>query len=538
MSPQDHYYPEPQGAAAAFDYDKMMVYASTQWPFNVRDEVAAALAVKDDEVVVQPTLLGPHLDGKIWYPSLLACHAALSALVCGRPALLVLTREEDFLYTTKRAPFLGTVRAGLDESGMLTALDARLALEVGAYGPLADDLAARAARTLGGAYRCPNLRATAWAVESNLPPMGAFAGIGTMSVNFARERMAEACALAMDADPSEWRSANAARKGDEALGQALRKAVPYDEIAALLLPASDYRRKRSAYELMRKRRDEPGEAPGSGIGLAFSAQVPAGIGSGAGPATEAASVEVELAMDSTLTIRTSSVPGASGTALAWKTEAAAIIGIDPADVTLEPVRTDRVPNSGLASLSRSVSVTTRLIVEACEGIRKRRFREALPIAVRKAYRPRTRKESSLDGASWAGAVVELRLDPLDGAPVLKGAWLVAKAGRFLLPAKARDSLERDVARALGQCMTERLELGAGPADQAAYASYRLARLKDAPPIRVELLEDESAAAPLGIGELAYATIPAAFANAMSQALDRPWNSLPGGEADARGEENG
>jgi len=110
--------------------------------------------------------------------------------------------------------------------------------------------------------------------------------------------------------------------------------------------------------------------------------------------------------------------------------------------------------------------------------------------------------------------------------------------QFLLPAKARDSLERDVARALGQCMTERLELGAGPADQAAYASYRLARLKDAPPIRVELLEDESAAAPLGIGELAYATIPAAFANAMSQALDRPWNSLPGGEADARGEENG
>lgn len=522
MAAQDHYYPEPQGAAAAFDYDKLVVYASTQWPFHVRDAVRAALGVKETEVVVQPTLLGPHLDGKIWYPSLLACHAAIAALVCGKPALLLLSREEDFLYTTKRTPFMGTLRAGLDADGALTALDARMVLNVGAYGPLADDLVSRTVASIRGAYRCPNVRATAWAVSSNLPPMGAFAGIGTMPVNFARERLADECALAMDTDPCDWRAANMARRGDQFPGAPLKKPVPYEAVAERLMAMSDYRRKRSAYELIRKRREDADNAPGFGIGFAFSAQSPAGPGSS--PGAESASVEVELSKDSTLYIRTSSAPGTLGTVLVWKTEAAAIIGVEPDRVALEPVRTDHVPNSGPATMSRNVSITTRLIIEACEGIQKRRFREALPISVRKSWRPRQRLQGQTDGSSWAGAVVELRLDPLDGAPIIRGAWLVASAGRVLSPDRARRSLERDVARAIGQCIAERLDLGR-PADAAAYASYRLSRLKDSPVIVVDILGDESGQA-LGIGELAYATMPAAFANALSQAMDRPCNALP------------
>jgi xanthine dehydrogenase molybdopterin-binding subunit B len=113
----EHYYSESQGAAAAYDYDKIAVWCATQWPYHVRDSVALALGCRAEEVSVRPTRLGVHLDGKLWYPSLLACHAAIAAIVCGRPAKILLTREEDFRYTPKRARSSVSVRAALGKAG-------------------------------------------------------------------------------------------------------------------------------------------------------------------------------------------------------------------------------------------------------------------------------------------------------------------------------------------------------------------------------------------------------------------------------------
>lgn len=512
---QDHYYPEPQGAAAAFDYDKLVVYASTQWPFHVRDAVKATLGVKAEEVVVRPTLLGPHLDGKLWYPSLLASHAALAARLCKKPALLLLSREEDFLYTTKRAPMLCSLKAALDDEGRLSALDARIAVNAGAYGPFAQPLIERSAETLAGLYACPNVRVRAWAAASDLPPMGAFAGLGSMNMAFARERMADDLAALAGMDPAEWRELNS-RSG------ARKKSSAWSELEPVLLSMSDYRRKRSAYELMRRRREDAGRPSGFGIGLAFAAQPLAAPIPGA-----SARVEVELSKNLTLTIRTSALPGTSGTALVWKAEAASIIGIEERDVFIEPVSTDRVPDSGPALSSRGVAILSHLIIEACQAIRQRRFREALPIQVSKAHRPRASRSEIQEASSWAGAVVELRLDPLDQRPVVRGLWLAVKAGRVLSPARASASLARDAAQAIGLCLAERLSLDKSP-DLDAFLGYQLHRLKDKPPIHVRLLDGPQDALPAGIGELAYLTVPAAWANAMTQASDGPWNVFPGG----------
>ncbi|GAB1457400.1 hypothetical protein MASR2M48_27080 [Spirochaetota bacterium] len=215
VGPQDHYYSEPQGSAAAFDYDKLIVFSSTQWPFHVRDSVAKILDVKKDEIIVKPTLLGSHLDGKLWYPSLLACHASLASILCKKPALLLLARPEDFLYTTKRAPIIASYTAGLDDDGRLVAVEARIMINTGAYTPFSEEITRRSVSTALGAYSCPNIRIVARSVRTNLPPMGAFVGLGTGPMNFAIERLAEDCAAIAEQDPSEWRAANVAGRGDE-----------------------------------------------------------------------------------------------------------------------------------------------------------------------------------------------------------------------------------------------------------------------------------------------------------------------------------
>ena len=170
----EHYYSEPQGAAAAYDYDKIAVWCATQWPYHVRDSVALALGCRAEEVSVRPTRLGIHLDGKLWYPSLLACHASIASVACGRPVKILLTREEDFRVTPKRSRSSVGVRAALGKGGELSALDVRIAINVGAYGPLADEMLSQAVIACTGAYACPNLRVEGYAVLTNTPPMGAF----------------------------------------------------------------------------------------------------------------------------------------------------------------------------------------------------------------------------------------------------------------------------------------------------------------------------------------------------------------------------
>lgn len=523
--PQDHYYPEPQGSAAAFDYDKLIILSSTQWPFHVRSSVAGALGVGPEEVIVRSTLLGPHLDGKLWYPSLLACHAALAARLCGRPALVLLTRAEDFLYTTKRAPMLASYRAGMDETGRLVALDARIVVNMGAHAPLAAEMVQRIVASAAGGYSCPAVRIGAMAVTTNLPPMGAFAGLGTGPTAFAVERLAETCAASIDADPSAWRSMNVAGKADATMRAGLKRSVPYGPIAENLLAASDYPRKRSSYEVIRKRRPDPSSAPGFGIGLAFGHQASAGTFGRIG--TDAASVEVTLSKDSHLLIKTSAVPSSRAALEIWKGSAALALGLRHDAVRIETSCTDTVPDSGPETLSRNIGIVSHLLEAACEGLRTKRFREALPITIRKSQRARSRSaapESPLDDASWAGAVVELQLDPVDGSPVIRGIWMTVRAGRILSMAEATRTIEHDAAVALGLSIGEYLDLSTGPADEDSIRRYRLPRYGETPPIHVEFLEDESS--PKGIGELAYTLVPPAFANAMSQALDAPLNEMP------------
>lgn len=531
IGPQDHYYSEPQGSAAALENGSYVLFSSTQWPFHVRASVADMLDLKKEAVEVRPTLLGSHLDGKLWYPSLLACHAALATMLVRKPALLLLSRPEDFLYTTKRAPVLVSYRAGLGENGLLVALDASIMINTGAYVPFAGQLLERSINAVTGAYACRNLRVMARIIRTDLPPMGAFVGLGTGPVTFAVERLAEDCAAAADQDPSEWRQANLAGRGDSTLGVPLKKAVPYKAISARLLAISDYPRKRSSFELIRKRRADPSSPPGYGIGLAFGHQMPPAAFGRDG--WDPPSVELTLSKNSTLTIKTSLIPGSQATAEIWKQKAAAALGLQTGSVVIETPSTATVPDSGPGTLSRSIGVITRLIESAGEGLAARRFREALPISMRKTQRARSASaapESPIDSAAWGGAVVELELDPVDGSPLVRGVWIVVRAGRILSGDAVIRTLKHDAAVALGLCLGEWLDLSRGPADAQAIHRYRLPRLKDTPKVSVDFIDDDSE--PRGIGELAYALVPPAFANALSQALDTPWNSMPIGDFDA------
>ena len=483
---------------------------------------------------MRPTRLGVHLDGKLWYPSLLACHAAIASIACGRPAKILLTRMEDFRYTPKRARSSVSVRAAIGKSSELSAIDMRIAVNVGAYGPLAEEILSQAVLACTGAYTCPNLRVEGYAVVTNTPPLGAFGGLGASHSLFAIEAHANRMAAAAGEDPADWKSRNVLRKGSRLLtGEPLKEEVPYGAILDRLAAASDYRRKYAGYELVRKRRSGRSDGPLRGIGLAFAYQ-------GAGPflsgdASNSYTVEASLDKDLGLRILTSAAGGAGGVMSIWRRSAADILGIGIESVAIVLPDTDQVPDSGPSTLSRNVTVVNKLIERACVAIQKRRFRDPLPLTARSVYRvPRPIKwvdgqvrGSPFDTASWAGTVLELELDPWTLDPVTLGIWLCVDGGRVVSPDRAAATLRSSVADALGTCLAERFEPSGRPDEaQSAYFRYSLLSLKELPPIHIEFLEPAKRAAVKGIGELPFNTVPAAFISALSQAADAAFSSLP------------
>jgi CO/xanthine dehydrogenase Mo-binding subunit len=531
----EHYYSEPHGAAAAFDYDKVAVWCATQWPYHVRDSVALALGCKAEDVSVRPTRLGIHLDGKLWYPSLIACHAAVASVICGRPAKIILTRQEDFRFTPKRARSSVHIRAALDATGLLSAMDVRIAVNVGAYGPLAEEIVSQAVLACTGAYACPNLRVEGYAVVTNTQPMGAFGGLGASHSLYAVEAHANRMAAAAGEDPADWKSHNVLRKGSLLLtGEPLKEEVPYDAILARLAAASDYRRKYACYELVRKRRSGRSDGPLRGIGLSFAYQ-------GAGPflsgdSSNSYTVEATLDKDIKLRILTSAAGGAGRVIDVWRRSAADILGLGLENVSIVTPDTDQVPDSGPNTLSRNVTVVGHLVERACEAVQKRRFRDPLPLTARAVYRvPKPIRwqdgqvsGSPFDTAAWAGAVVEIEIDTWTMLPRPLGVWLCVDAGRLVAPERACSALRSGVIDSLGACLSERFDPSpsSAGAEDSAYFRYGLLPLQALPPIAIDFLEPGRRSSVKGIGELPFDTVPAAFLSALSQAADGSFSSLP------------
>lgn len=531
-SRQDHWLAEPVGALATFAYDKLMVRLATQWPFHVRSTVSAVLDVREQDIVVRPTRMGVALDGRLWYPSLVAALAALAALVCHRPVRLLLSREEEFRFAPKRPAAKIRQRAAVDENGTLVALDAKIIVDVGAGAPFATELLDRLCLGAVGAYRCPNVRIEGYAVRTNQPPAGPLAGFGLSQAFFASESHVSRVAGALGVDAVEWRRDNALSRGDVlATGTPLKEQVPARELIDAVVSMSDYRRKRAAYELLAERRHGRFDGPLRGIGLSFAYQGNGFIGTGAD--SGAYTVEVTLEKEGTLAVRTSAVPGSPETERLWRRIAAEALSLEEDQVLITRSSTDAVPDSGPSTLSRNVTAVSQLIERCCNAIRKQRFRDPLPITVRRSFRSPKKlgwNGLQLEGNpfslfSWVAAAVEVEVDPASFDCQVRGIWLCVDGGRIHAETKARSAMETAALAALAWAHRERVDYVDGAVPVGASRNYDLVLPAEAPSITVDFLWNDSAA-PKGIGELPWASVPSAFAQALSQALNTSFDRLP------------
>jgi len=209
-----HYAMEPHVAVAAVDAAGITVWTSAQHPFLVRAEIAAIFRRPLEQVRV----VVPYVGGGFGSKSYTKIEPLVVALArkAGRP-VRVAHSVRDACLTTRRHEARIVLRSGVDAAGRFLARECTVWLDTGAYADNGPRVAAKAAMRVLGAYRCPHVRADAYAVYTNTVPAGSFRSIGGPQAIWATESHLDLIADALGIDPLELRLRNLPRPGDPIL---------------------------------------------------------------------------------------------------------------------------------------------------------------------------------------------------------------------------------------------------------------------------------------------------------------------------------
>ncbi len=189
---------ETHTALAVMEGDRMVVRASTQTPFPLKDQVAEVLGLPPEKVRVIPPLVGGGFGGKTANQQ--AVEAARLAKITGRPVQVAWTREEEFFYDTFRPAAVVKIRSGFDKAGHIRLWD------YGVY--------FAGSRGAEHFYDIPHHRTrvynSGWRAAPGVHPFGtgAWRAPSNNTNTFARESQIDIMAAAAGLDPLEFRLKN------------------------------------------------------------------------------------------------------------------------------------------------------------------------------------------------------------------------------------------------------------------------------------------------------------------------------------------
>jgi CO/xanthine dehydrogenase Mo-binding subunit len=512
--------PEPGGGVT--------IWAPTQGPFIVRDEIAALLNIPPHEVRVVPMPVGGGFGGKVM---LLEGLLALLARRVRRPVRLALTRQQEFMLGRPAPAARFDVELGAKRDGTLVALRARYDYDNGATGGWHAGLTGS---FLGGTYRIPNFDITGYEVATNKTPVDAYRAPGAPQAYFALESAMDELATELGLDPIELRMRNASREGDPSADER-----PWPRIA--MVECLEAARVHPLYTAPL--------GPGEGVGVALASW-------GGARSPGAAGCRVEP--DGTVSILIGS-PDISGSATGLAMIAAEAFGISAEKVRVNVGDTAVAPQGPMASGSQvtyslggavygaALEARRQLIEIATEELEAGpedleivdgrvtvkgvpdRFVEitrlvALSTEFMGKHRPvNATGRSAVQSASPAFTVhiARVRTDHETGAFELIGYAAIQDVGRAINPPEVTAQVHGGAVQSLGRALGEELVYDAdAQLRSGSFLDYQIPTADQVPAIEVMLLEIPSPVGPLGAkgaGEPPAIPGPAAVANALARA---------------------
>lgn len=553
-------YMEPNVCVAQWDgNDKLTMWASTQTAFMVRGILAEVLGVPLNRVRV----LVDHMGGGFGAKQDLFQHEFLCALLARetrRPVRMEFTRKETFLGGRSRHPATIRLKQGFRRDGTITARQAQVIYNSGAYGSHGPGVTNVGTAALTSLYRCENIELEGLCVYTNNPIAGAFRGYGVVQTYYALDIQMDEAASRLGMDPAELKLRNAVRAGDIApsghplIGHGLEDCIRRG------MQEVDWAEARRAAALHNQRTDGPIRR-GWGIGCEMH-------GSSAYPGIkEQGNAIVKLNEDGTATLLTGAAGLGTGAHTALAQIVAEELGIPFEDVSVVHGDTDVVPwdigafashttfmvgraaQMAAIEVKRQVLEQAALRLKATAGdlqIRNGRIAvlgETHPtMTVREAVSPQRGLPAAhivghgsytpTKSYSFAAHFVEVAVDTETGQIQVLQVVPVHEFGKVIHPIAAAGQIEGGIQQGIGHTLTEDYVVctRTGRSLNASLVDYKMPLSMDMPPIRTVMLETApDPGGPYGakgVGEDPIVAIGPAIANAVHDAIGVRFHCYP------------
>ena len=530
-------YIEPHTGTAFWNADgQLNVWTSTQGAFAVRAVVADVLRHPISKVKVTPMEIGGGFGGKI--PAYLDPIAALLSKKSGAPVKVVMSRTEVFESSGPAPASWMKIKIGATKGGKLTACQAEMAFEAGAYpgSPVMQGITCAF-----GCYDVPNGRVDGYDVVVTKPKSAAYRAPGSPQATFGVESVISEIAQQLAIDPIEFRLLNAAREGTRRIeGPAARRIGLVECLEAARnhdhyqTPVGDGNRGR-------------GVACGYWMNRSFQS-----------------SCSMTVNFDGTISLIMGSVD-IGGTRASIAQQTAETLGISYEDVKPTVVDTDSIGYTFLTGGSRTAFATGWAAIEAAEEVKQQMIARAATIwdtsvddveyveaviqhksdpELRMTFKELARQlastggsitgvsnvEPSGEGNGYAVHLVDLEVDPATGKVDVLRYTALQDAGKAVHPSYVEGQMQGGAAQGIGWALNEEYFFNQrGQMMNPSFLDYRMPTSLDLPMIDTVIVEVANPGHPYGVrgvGEVPIVPPMAAIANGIYQATGLRMNSLP------------
>ena len=364
-SRQSHVALDTHGCLSSYNpaSGKLTHWTPTQYVFFTRLSLADALKMPASKVrIINPEAIGGGFGGKAVTAFGYDVVAALMSKKLGKPVKIILSREEEFMATRSRIPFIREPEIGLKKDGTITAWREKVILDIGAYtdwGPL---VALCSQSVLSGPYKIPNIWVDSYSVYTNKSINGAMRGFGNPQVTLARESLLDIAAERLGMDPIELRMKNIIKTEE----------LPYTTSTGIIVHSCGMEKclNKVAQIIGWKNKRKPN----TGVGVACSINW-SGIKLTKFDA-DYGSAQVEVAADGSVIVRTGNSDIGQGLYTVLSQVAAEELGVSLENIILVGADSETTPPDLGCSSSRSALVTGSAVKKAAAVAKEKLLRIA------------------------------------------------------------------------------------------------------------------------------------------------------------------
>jgi xanthine dehydrogenase molybdenum-binding subunit len=530
-------YIEPQSATALWNADgNLTIWCSSQGHFNVRDQTARVIGIPVSKIRVIPMEIGGGFGGKtVIY---LEPIASLLSMKTGRAVKLTMSRDEVFQGTGPTSGSYVKVKIGANNAGRITAAEACLVYEAGAFpgSPVNP-----ASSCIFGPYDIPNARTEGYDVVLNKPKTAAYRAPGVPVAAFAAETVVNEVCEKIGMDPLDFRLLNGAREGTRRVTGPRFPRIGYLET----IQAAKIHEHYSA--------PLNGSNRGRGVASGF-------WGNGTGPSSAMASVNA----DGTVSLVEGS-PDIGGSRTAVAMQLAEVLGIAAEDVRPMVGDTDSVGFTSTTGGSGVAFKTGWACYEAAQDIKRQMVERAARIweisadevgyslgTMFQKLNPKlcmsfkqlagmlnitggpicgcSNVHPSGVGSAFAVNIVDVEVDPETGKVEILRYTALQDVGKAIHPSYVEGQMQGGVAQGIGWALNEEYFFNEhGQMTNSSFLDYRMPTSLDLPMIDTVIVEVANPGHPYGVrgvGEISIVPPIAAVANAIYNAVGIRMTKLP------------